>query len=148
MQEIVQLAGPQRAARAMTDLEALQRGLWAVVTSEARRDPTAAPAPWVAQALNEVIDLNVALASARDNHVPEPVLWLLGMAAVLTGGLSGYACGATAHRQILATSVLAVLVTLVVYVILDLDRPQRGLIQVQEQAMRRIQERVQRDSGW
>ena len=138
----------QRVAQAMTDMEPLQRALWAVVSTEAQRDPTAVSVPWVAQALNEVIDLSAAAAAARDNHVPEAVLWLLGIAAVLTGGLSGYACGAAAHRQVLATSVLAVLVTLVVYVILDLDRPQRGLIHVQEQALRSLRERIQHDIAW
>ena len=138
----------RQVARATTDMERLHRELWAVVSTEARRNTTAVHVLWVAQALNEVIDRSTAYASARDNHVPETVLWLLGMAAVLTGGLSGYACGATAHRQVLATSVLAVLVTLVVYAILDLDRPQRGLIRVQQQAMRSLRERVQYDSAW
>ena len=128
-----------------TDLERLQRELWAAVSTEARRDPTAVHVPWVAQALNEGIDLSAESASARAHHVPETVLWLLGMAVVLTGGVSGYACGATAHRQVLATSVLAVLVTLVVYTILDLDRPQRGLIRVHQQAMRSLRESMQRD---
>ncbi len=128
-----------------TDLERLQRELWAVVSAEARRDPTAVHVLWVAQALNEGIDLSAESASAHAHHIPETVVWLLGMAALLTGGVSGYACGMTAHRQVLAMSVLAVLVTLVVYALLDLDRPQRGLIRVQHQAMRSLWERMQRD---
>ena len=118
-----------------------------MVSTEARRDPTAMQVLWVAQALNEGIDLSAESASAYAHHIPETVVWLLGMAAVLTGGVSGYACGVTAHRQVLAMAVLAVLVTLVVYAILDLDRPQRGLIRVQQQAMRSLRERMQRDSA-
>lgn len=92
-----------------------------------------------------MIDLSAEHAAARENHVPETVLGLLGVAAVLTGFLSGYACGATAHRHVLATSVFALLVTLVVYAILDLERPQRGLIRVDQQSMSALRERLQRD---
>ena len=53
----------------------------------------------------------------------------------------------SAHRQVLATSVFAVVVTLVVWAILDLDRPQRGLIRVQQQAMRGLQERMQHEGA-
>jgi len=138
---------PRQGTPGTTDLERLQRELWAVVSTEARRDPTAVHVLWVAQALNEGIDLSAESMSAHAHHIPETVVWLLGMAAVLTGSVSGYACGMTAHRQVLATSVLAVLVTLVVYAILDLDRPHRGLIRVQQQAMRSLRERMQRDSA-
>ena len=137
-----------RVVRATTDMEQRQGELWAVVVTAARHDATAVHVPWVAQALNDVSDLRAEHAAARDHHVPETVLWLVVVVAVLTGLLSGYACGATAHRQVLATSVLAVLVTLVVYVILDLDRPQRGLIHVQEQALRSLRERIQHDIAW
>jgi len=137
----------RKVTQGTTDREQLQRELWAVVSTEARRDPTAVHVLWVAQALHEGIDRSAESVSAHAHHIPETGVWLLGMAAVLTGGVSGYACGMTAHRQVLATSVLAVLVTLVVYTILDLDRPQRGLIRVQQQAMRSLRERMQRDSA-
>ena len=132
-----------RLPRTTTEVERLQRELWALVGPAVHRDPHAVSLVWVAQALNEVSDLRAERAAAQANHVPETVIWLLGVAAVLTGLLSGYACGTTAHRQVLATSVLAVVVTLVVWAILDLDRPQRGLIRVQQQAMRGLRERMQ-----
>jgi len=134
-----------RLARATTDVERLHQELWALVAPAVSRAPQVVSLVWVAQALNEISDLRTERAAAQTNHVPETVVWLLGVAAVLTGGLSGYACGATAHRQVLATSVFAVLVTLVVWAILDLDRPQRGLIRVQQQAMHGLRERMQHE---
>ena len=67
------------------------------------------------------------------------------VAAVLTGFLGGYACGATAQRHVLVTSMFAVLVTLVIYAILDLDWPRRVLIRVNQQAMSNLRESLQRD---
>jgi len=136
-----------RLPETTTDVERLQRELWALVAPAVHRAPQAVSLVWVAQALNEVSDVRAERAAAQANHVPETVIWLLGVAAVLTGLLSGYACGTTAHRQGLATSVFAVVVTLVVWAILDLDRPQRGLILVQQQAMRGLQERMQHEGA-
>ena len=134
-----------QVARATTDLERLQRELWALVSTEVRRAPQTVSVAWVAQSLNDVIDLSAERAAARGNHVPETVLWLLGVAALLTGFLSGYACGGAAQRQVLATSMFAVLVALVIYTILDLDRPQRGLIRVDQRVMRNLRESFQHD---
>ena len=138
-------SGQTQVERATTKTKRLQRELWALVSTEARRDPHATHVLWLAQSLNDVIDLSSEQASARDNHVPETVLWMLLVAAVLTGFLGGYACGATAQRNVLVTSVFAVLVTLVIYAILDLDRPRRGLIRVNQQAMSSLRESLQRD---
>lgn len=132
-------------ARATAEMERLQRELWSLASTAVRRDPQAVSIAWVAQSLNDVLDLSAERTSARENHVPETVLGLLGATALLTGFLSGYACGAAGQRQVLATSVFAVLVALVVYAILDLDRPQRGLIRVDQRAMSNLRESFSRD---
>ena len=64
------------------------------------------------QALNDVIDLDTKRAQALKDHIPAPVLYL-----------------------VLATALVCLLLALVLAVILDLDRPRRGLIQVSQDSM-------------
>ncbi|MCU6435682.1 hypothetical protein LPB67_18040 [Undibacterium sp. Jales W-56] len=112
----------------------LQDEIWAIASSELRRERQINNSLFV-QALNDMIDVSTEQNDAHENHVPESVFWLLFISALLTAALSGYACGAIGNRNLMATSVFALLVALVIFSIIDLDRPQRGLIQVTQHPM-------------
>jgi hypothetical protein len=56
------------------------------------------------------------------------VLVLLFGAIIFTGLLVGHSFGRAGRRHVLTATVFALLVTLVVSVILDLDRPRGGVI--------------------
>jgi len=86
-----------------------------------------------------VIDVSGERKAARENRVPDAVLWLLFVVAILSGALGGFDFGATRHRHLLVTVVFAVLVTMVIFTILDLDRPRRGVIQVDQMPMLDLQ---------
>jgi Na+/H+-dicarboxylate symporter len=87
------------------------------------------------QALNEMIDAYGSRDAALNRHVPEAVLLLLLGTFVLTAALVGYSSGLVGHRVSLATYVLVVLIVLLVFLIVDLDRPRRGLIEVSQQSL-------------
>ncbi len=72
--------------------------------------------------------------------MPDAVLWLLFSVAILSGALGGFAFGATRHRNLLVMLTFSVLVSMVIFTILDLDRPRRGVIQVDLAPMRELQE--------
>lgn len=112
----------------------LQDDIWTIASSELRRERQIHNSLFV-QALNDTIDVSAEQNDARENHVPESVFWLLFISALLTAALSGYACGAIGNRNLMATSVFALLVALVIFSIIDLDRPQRGLITVNQHPM-------------
>ena len=120
----------------------LQQEIWNTASSELRRERQMNNSLFV-QALNDMIDVSAEQNDARENHVPESVFWLLFISALLTAALSGYACGAIGHRNIMATSIFALLVALVIFSIIDLDRPQRGLIQVNKHPMQSVLESMQ-----
>ncbi len=120
---------------------ALQQELWTLAAAgDAYREPKAAGLSLLTSALNDVIDVSSEQKAARDNRVPDAVLWLLFSVAVLSGALGGFAFGATRHRNMLVTLTFSVLVSLVIFTILDLDRPRRGVIQVDLTPMRELQE--------
>lgn len=117
----------------------LQDQLWRHATAAAEADPRSVPAGLFLQAMNEVIDVKGERDNALANHVPESVLMLLMVFAVMTGGLLGYGNGLAGARTFGTTAVFAVLIAVVILVIIDLDRPRRGLIRTGQQSMLNLQ---------
>jgi uncharacterized membrane protein (Fun14 family) len=87
------------------------------------------------QSLNELIDSYGRRNAALNRHVPEVVLFLLYGTFLLTGGVVGYAAGVAGHRPSFATYILVVLIVIMAFIILDLDRPRRGLIKVDHKSL-------------
>jgi hypothetical protein len=77
---------------------------------------------------------------ALHNHVPETVIYV--MVALLAGMVVGFAFGVGGHRQLFSTCVLSLSITLVLAVIIDLDRPRAGLIRVSQQPLLDLQQRL------
>ena len=83
--------------------------------------------------------------AALDRHVPEIVLYLLFLVFLLTWGIVGYAAGAAGHRPSKVAYLMLVLIVLLVFMIIDLDRPRRGLIEVDHRSLTSLQTAI--DSG-
>lgn len=126
---------PARAERASVESRRLQEAAWNIAAAQAVADPHAVAAGLLVQSLNEMIDLSAERSAARQNHVPETVLFMLLLAVLLTAVLVGFAFGKSGDRNLLTGLVFSLLVALVVFVILDLDRPRRGFIRVNEEVM-------------
>lgn len=85
--------------------------------------------------LNDVIDMHTQrLAAARD-RLPVVIMAMLTAVAVLSLGLTGFSSGLTARRGSYFTIALAVVITAVMLVIIDLGRPGRGIIRVSQQPL-------------
>ncbi len=118
----------------------LQKELWAEAVEAGERSPNAVTISLYIQSLNEVFDIKEKRAAALANHVPECILFLLATGSALTTGFVGYGCGIGSNRLLTAKIVLSLLITLVIIVIIDLDRPQRGFITVSQQSMIRLRD--------
>ena len=117
--------------------ERLQGEMLAMVTVVARQEPHPSSVDRFIEALKEVIDLHERRVSVFESFVPEAVLYLLALAALGGAFLAGYGSGLGSHPNRLATTVYAALICLVMLVILDLDRPGRGLIRVNLRSLER-----------
>ena len=73
-------------------------------------------------------------------HVPEVVLLLLFVVFISTGGMIGYSTGLSGKRVVIPTILVSFLISLIVFIIIDLDRPKRGLIQVDQGIMIELKE--------
>jgi hypothetical protein len=114
---------------------ALQTKLWAVTGAAMRGDTSPQLSRAVMDAMNSSFDLANARATERSAHIPERVLTILLLYAVLSMVLLGYILAANSRPHRIATTMLLVLLTLAVVVILDLDRPRSGSILVSQQPL-------------
>ena len=87
------------------------------------------------QSLNELIDVYGERNAALRKHVPEVVLFLLFAVFIIAGAVLGFSGGLEGGRPLLATIAMSVLIVLVIFIIIDLDRPRRGLIEVNQDSM-------------
>jgi hypothetical protein len=117
------------------DAGRLQNELWRRAAAAAEADPRSVPAGLLLAAVNELIDVKGERDAALANHVPESVVLLLFGFAVLTSGVFGYGNGLAGARSFGTAAILAVLISLVILVIIDLDRPRRGFIHVSQESM-------------
>ena len=109
--------------------------LWSNAELAAAEDGSPVTTGLFVQALNEMIDAYGTRDAALARHVPEPVLLLMFMAFVLTACLVGYGAGISGRRASIPTYILVTLVTFLVFIVIDLDRPRRGLIEVSQQSL-------------
>ena len=122
--------------------ERIQRQLWSQATAVAKLDKRAVTTGLFIQTLNEVIDLHAKRITAMQNHVPESIILLLCLVAILSLGLTGYGCGLAGQRHVIVTTTMAILIVAVIYLIIDLDRPRRGLIKVSQKSMIDLRESI------
>lgn len=125
----------------LTQTARLQNEFWARAIAYGQKDPNPVRAGLLLQSLNEAIDLESARRMAFQNHVPESVIYMNGIVALLAATLVGYSFGLNGRLQLFSMCVLALAITLVLAVIIDLDRPRSGFIRVSQQPMIDLQHR-------
>jgi hypothetical protein len=107
----------------------IERSLWGLAGEALDSAPTASAPRLYVESLNEMIDAEAARVAALANRVPTAVLVLeLVGSAVALGLLAAYL--AFSGRGVIAVVLASLLVTFLLVVTTDLDRPTRGLIRV------------------
>ncbi|GAB3868367.1 hypothetical protein GCM10028824_13050 [Hymenobacter segetis] len=79
-------------------------------------------------ALNEVTANGVTRQASLRAHVPDAVVYMLFIIALITAFFSGYVSANRARFDWMAVVTFHLMVTLVVFITLELDRPRRGII--------------------
>ena len=109
--------------------DVLQRRLWRLAGQAVGAAPLASAPRLYIENLNPTFDAQLARLSALNNRVPGAVLALEVFGAAVALGLLALHISLLG-RGFVAMLAAAVLVTLLLLVIFDLDRPTRGLIKV------------------
>ena len=115
----------------LAETATLQAAIWDMVSSAVQRPGTPAATPTLLLgALNEMIDITTTRQVATRNHPPLVVFLLLGGFSLVCAVLVGYSTSQNPARSWLHTTTFAAVVSLTVYVIIDLEFPRLGLIRV------------------
>jgi len=126
-------------ASLMARAGSLQNALWDKARLAAEANPNPVPAGMFVQATNDLIDSFGRRDAALNRHVPEVVLFLLLGTFLITSAIVGFSGGVVGRRPPLVSFAMVVLIVVLVFVILDLDRPIRGLIVVSEKNLLDLQ---------
>jgi hypothetical protein len=119
-----------------------QTVLWDYARRSAELNPNPVVSGLFIQALNEMIDSYGRNVAQVSRHVPQPVLILLFGTLLVAGVVVGLTAGASGQRPSLASFAMITLILGLTFVILDLDRPQRGRITVSNQSLLDLQASV------
>ena len=123
----------------MAKAGSLQNALWDKARRAAEANPSPVPSGMFVQATNDLIDSFGRRDAALHRHVPEVVLFLLLGTFLITSAIVGFSGGVIGRRPPLVSFAMVVLIVVLVFVILDLDRPIRGLIMVSEKNLLDLQ---------
>ncbi len=140
----IDLTRRHQRARYNAQIAELQSQLWSQAVQAAHEDPRAVTSGVFIAALNEMIDAQGRRNALLQMHVPEVVLLLLFVVFVASGGILGYSSGLSGKRVVAPTMMVSFLISLIVFIIIDLDRPKRGFIQVDQSALVMLRDSLQR----
>jgi hypothetical protein len=121
----------------------LQDELWAIAEELARTTPDSQVLAIYIESLNDMIDLQetrvTAIVYAR---VPDTVVLLLIVGAALTLGMVGFSAGLSGRRGLVGATVLVLVLSAVITLVIDLDRPREGFLQVSQQPLIDLQQQI------
>ena len=114
----------------MAHATALQGEIWAlsVVASRQAQGPTAGML--LLPALNAMFDITTTRTMAARTHPPRIIFGLLAALALTCSLMAGYGMAGAATRSWVHILGFALILTITVYVIMDLEYPRLGLIRV------------------
>jgi hypothetical protein len=113
---------------ALARSNAIQGEIWSAAVGAVREAPQTTLL--VLPALNEMIDITTTRTVALQTHPPAVIYAMLGLIAFACALLAGYGMAGARTRSWVHGVGFAAILTLTVYVILDLEHPRAGLIRV------------------
>jgi hypothetical protein len=133
-------ASDENLAEALARSEEIHTELWALAQKWVAQDTSATTGQYIA-ALNEVIDLHTdRLVAGVDRRIPPLVALTIYLIALATMFLVGAQTGYLESRNLVALVALVLVLSAVLYLIVDLDRSDVGLLQVSRQALVDLQQ--------
>ena len=140
----VQYIAERRIDELITQSEQLHEQLWSQGVMVAEKAPDSVMTGLFLQSLNETIDLHSKrVFVGLQSRIPFTI-WLALFSLALLGMFSvGYQAGFSESRRSPVTTMLVLAFTGVLFLIVDLDRAQEGLLQVSQRSMTDLQRTMQ-----
>ena len=112
--------------------EKLQSEIWSLAVSSSQKSAIPQAMMVLLPALNAMIDITTTRTEAAILHSP-PIIWvMLGTLTFACALFAGYDMAGRKHLNLLHSAAFAVVLAVTVYVIIDLEYPRIGLIQMSD----------------
>ena len=143
--EATQIGTGQQIEQAIDRSEVIQSEMWSRAVTLAGQQPTPISALFV-QSLNELIDMHATRITLGIHYRMQGAIWIMlyGL-AIITMIMGGYETGLSGNRRVIAISLLAAFaLSVVLTLMVALDRPWQHLSTVTQEAMIDVQEDIRR----
>jgi hypothetical protein len=120
----------------LAEASRLQSQMWHAATKGVAGNPLMAYS--VLPPVNDIIDLNSTRIAAAIKQLPVLVIALLIACSALSVGVIGYGTGMSGRRRLSLTLPLVIVVGTSLWIIIDLDHPRSGLMQLSDEPLRSI----------
>ncbi|OUS24096.1 hypothetical protein A9Q98_14100 [Thalassotalea sp. 42_200_T64] len=121
--------------------------LWTQVSTAAAKAPSLNTSLMI-KSINNVIEMNEKRVTAGlHNRIPSSIWIAVLVICILTMITMGIQIGLTGKRRLIAVIPLSMAFAALFVLVVDLDRPQTGLIMVGQQAMINLQSNMDRESN-
>ena len=134
----IALGAPHDDARFAADIQRsgqLRADLWRRAVAAETAEPQSLGVYQFVWNLNDMNNMGEKRITALRNHVPVVVSLMLAGTALVALGFSGYGAGVAGVKRRVANLIMALLVSTLIALMLDLQRPDRGTIQVPTQPL-------------
>jgi hypothetical protein len=123
--------------------EQFQDEIWKQVVAMNNAGPSTPVKALFIESINDVIDAQNKRTDTARHPIPSTIWLALYLITIVAMAKVGYQSGISGPRRSAAMPTLALTFTLVFLLIVDLDRPLRGLISVSQQAMLDLQHKME-----
>lgn len=141
------LADQEQPSLALARTRALQDRIWADSVAACKEVPSPAVTTLVLGSTNAMIDITTSRAMAAQTHLPVAIRGLLVVLPLISSLLAGLNMAPNPRRCWLRVIGFALMVSITVYVILDLDYPRVGLIRLDQFDQALMELRTSMQSG-
>lgn len=121
---------PSRFDADVAETASVSTRMWDRLGLAVAAQPGSLPATRVAQALTSLDDAVARRTAALRNHVPVTIYAILLGTALVAMAFAGYGAGAAGSSRRASAGVMALLLSFVVTVTIDLQRPDRGTVEI------------------
>lgn len=133
---------PDVLRKARNESENLHIVIWSVVERANVPSTTNATLASLINSANEVIDLHESRLASLQNHLPPKLFYLLLTLAALSVGFLAWGFGAAEQRGRTPMILLTIFISALMLLIMDVNRPQRGMIEVGVASLERVEKSI------
>lgn len=136
-------ADPKELLPAIARSEDIQQRLWSEAIALSEKNPESVVVGLYITTLNELFELHAKRARmGLKGRIPVVIFAVLFLVTSLATISMGYLAGIAGKRTNLVTLALVLAFSSVIYLIIDLDRPQEGLLQVSQQPLQDLRNKM------